>query len=61
MIFRLIDSRGPSNLINNVNKLNTYIYFFLKFARHARGIARVMLNGSRVDSNGKPIPYRKDR
>ncbi|XP_073256170.1 ADP-ribosyl cyclase/cyclic ADP-ribose hydrolase-like [Porites lutea] len=30
------------------------------FARHARGIARVMLNGSRVDSNGKPVPYRED-
>lgn len=30
------------------------------FARHARGIARVLLNGSRVDSNGKPTPYRRD-
>lgn len=30
------------------------------FARHARGIARVMLNGSRVDSNGTPTPYRRD-
>ena len=60
MIFGSIDSRGSSNLINYVNKLNTYICF-IKFARHARGIARVMLNGSRFDSNGTPTPYRRDR
>ena len=60
MIFESIDSRGSSNLVNYVNKLNTYVCF-LKFARHARGIARVLLNGSRVDSNGKPVPYREDR
>ena len=60
MIFESIDIRGSSNLINYINKLNTYICF-LKFAKHARGTVTVMLHGSRVDLDGKIVPYRADR
>ena len=36
--------------------------FVSKFAKHARGIVRVMLNGSRVSPEGEHIPaYKRDR